>query len=174
MFCLILTYQEEPHMGGVTISDNGVVNIARHIETVMDPRLMAISMALPRRRVCSFMHSWCVETLWTWRRTQWWGRTWWRPSTQQLAYTTCSWEGPCEAQEKVSAAPKVQHIFTSWIRSHEMGAAANRLCVAFLLLSGTDDVDWSGSSDYTALAKGLRGFIRRAGCITSPRSKLPL
>jgi len=120
------------------------------------------------------MHSWCVETLWTWRRTQWRGRTWWRPSTQQFAYATCSWEGPCEDQEKASAAPKVQHIFTSWTRSREMGAAANRLRVAFLLLSGTDDVGWSGSSDYTALAKGLRGFIRRAGCITSPRSKLPL
>ena len=53
MFCLlILTYQEETHMGGVTISDNGVVNIGRHIETVMDPRLMAISVALPPRRVC--------------------------------------------------------------------------------------------------------------------------
>jgi len=39
-------------MGGVTISDNVVVNIARYIKTVMNLGLMAISVALPPRRVC--------------------------------------------------------------------------------------------------------------------------
>jgi len=55
MFLLALISQNETRVEGVMIADNGFVNIGGRIQTVLDPRLMAITVqpeAPPSKRVC--------------------------------------------------------------------------------------------------------------------------